>query len=354
MRILIAVRCLIRIRQIAAVGLVMMVLAIPTVTAAENNYEFLSTASGKYVPIRILDTDSMPIESSRGGSSNWGNKTLFENTAGGHLQIVYIPPGALGALNHYHVFHEWAWIMYGDFTNNESTHPDQVFGPLQRWVAGDFLDRPPYSLHGGERGRQKFMASQIGSVILIMEESAVGEGTFYVDPDCRDDTPSAEQANVCGSSYNPDYEEITHWATPRIIDTLNDMPFQPVETSPGLSIKRLVDDPSHGFRATMWFLEAGAETPEIMRAHYFKRAHQFNFIINGDLKIQAYRDANRPAETYTVGQNFLIERAPMSVFGLVGENATEGGAVWLEVTYAKGTTWANELTPIEQPNYILD
>jgi hypothetical protein len=44
----------------------------------------------------------------------------------------------------------------------------------------------------------------------------------------------------------------------------------------------------------------------------------------------------------------------MSIFGLVGENATEGGAVWLEVTYAKGTTWATELTPIEQPNYILD
>jgi hypothetical protein len=132
------------------------------------------------------------------------------------------------------------------------------------------------------------------------------------------------------------------------------MPFQPVETSPGLSIKHLVDDPAHGFRATMWFLEAGAETPEIMRAHYYKQAHQFNFVINGDLKIQAYRDSSRPAETYTVGQNYSIERAPMSIFGLVGENATEGGAVWLEVTYAKGTTWANELTPIEQPTYILD
>ena len=70
----------------------MMVLAIPTATADENNYEFLSTASGKFVPIRILDTDSMPIVSSRGGGSNFGNKTLFENAAGGTCKYFIFPP----------------------------------------------------------------------------------------------------------------------------------------------------------------------------------------------------------------------------------------------------------------------
>jgi hypothetical protein len=292
----------------------------------------------------------MPIESSRGGSNNWGDKTLFQNEkSGGHLQILYIPPGAKGALNHYHDFHEWAWIMYGDFTNNESTSPDQVYGPLQRFVAGEFLSRPARSLHGGERGCQEFMASQIGSIILIMEESDVQQGTWNVDPECRDDKTACQ-------NFNPNYKEITHWAVPRIIDTLNDMPFQPVESSPGLSIKYLVDDLLHGFRATMWYLETGAETPKIMRAHYFEQAHQFNFIINGDLKIQAYRDSTHPAEAYTVGQNYLIERAPMSVFGLAEENTTEGGAVWLEVIYAKGTSWTgdDEATPIEQPNYLFD
>ncbi len=333
-----------RILMFAVIGLVVMTLTIPTAIASENDYERTSTASDGYLPIRILDTDSMPINYDRSGSS-WGAKTLFKNEAtGGHLQMVYIPPGAPGALVHYHEFHEWAWIMYGDFTNNESTTPEQVSGPLQRFVAGDFLSRPPYSLHGGERGRQKFMASQIGSVILIMEESDVREGTWTVDPSCLGET-------TC-DHFNPDYKDITHWATPRIIDTLNEMPFQAVESSPGLSIKHLVDDPSHGFRATMWYLEAGAKTPENMRGHYFQQAHQFIFVINGDLKIQAYRDPNSPAETYTVGQNSMVDRPPMSVFGLVDENATEGGAVWLEVTYAKGTQWTDKLTPIEKPNYV--
>jgi hypothetical protein len=82
----------------------------------------------------------------------------------------------------------------------------------------------------------------------------------------------------------------------------------------------------------------------------------FNFVINGDLKIQAYSDSKQPAETYTVRQNYLVERPPMSVFGLVEENATEGGVVWLEVTYAKETSWTSddEATPIEQPNYLTD
>ena len=338
-----------RMLQIVTMGLVVTALAMPTAMADKSDYEWLSTASGSFVPVRVLDTDSMPVETRNGGNS-FGTKTLFKNnTSGGELHILYIPPGAKGALNHYHDFHEWAWIMYGDFTNNESTHPDQVYGPLQRFVAGDFLSRPPRSLHGGERGRQKFMASQIGSVILIMEESGVGAGTWRVDPECRDEESACR-------NFNPDYKKITHWATPRIIDTLNDMPFQPVESSPGLSIKHLIDDPLHGFRATMWYLEAGAKTPKTMRAHYFEQAHQFNFVINGDLKIQAYSDSKQSAETYTVGQNYLVERPPMSIFGLAEENATEGGAVWIEVTYAKGTSWTSddEVTPIEQPHYLPD
>jgi mannose-6-phosphate isomerase-like protein (cupin superfamily) len=312
-----------------------------TVFAQDKDYENLSTASGNFNAVRILDTNHMPI----GKRGSWGKKTLFDNGEAGHLQLVYIPPGAPGAYVHYHEFHEWAWIVSGDFTNNESTHPNQVSGPLQRFVAGDFLSRPPYSLHGGELGRQEFMASQIGSVILIMEEGVVSEKTFSVDPAC------AQKVNKC-YNYNDRHAEIEHWAVPRIIDTLNEMPFQAVEGSPGLKMKYLAADPLHGFRATMWYLEAGAETPEQFRPHYYEQAHQFNFIINGDLTIQTYSDGETPAESFTVSQNYSVERPPMSVFGLAKENATKGGVVWLEVTYAKGTTWTTEYTPIGEPEYV--
>ncbi len=336
-------------RQLASVGLLTVAMASPLAAEDEAQFEFLSSASGKFAPTRIVDSDAMPYKRAENSTTGWGIKMLFEAPGGGGLRMLDVPPGAEGAKVHYHDFHEWAYNIAGDFTNNESTHPDQVSGPLQRFRAGDFLSRPPFSLHGGERDRQKFMASQIGAVILIMEESGVSGGTWCVDPDCRD-LPEGSQ----GMKFNPDYKDIQYWSTPRIIDTWQDMPWQAMEEYPGLNIKHLVDDPSHGFRATMWFLEAGAATPDFMRPGYFKQAHQFNFVINGDLKVQTYSAPGKPAETYDLRQHYLLDRAPMSIAGLVAENASEGGAVWLEVTYAKGTTWTKEPTPIEQVNFVAD
>jgi hypothetical protein len=315
---------------------------------AADGFQRSSTASAPHASIRVLDSERMPVTAPN-SRSGWGTKTLFQapNDAGA-LRILYVPPGAEGAYNHYHEFHEWAYNIQGDFTNNESTTPDQVSGPLQRFREGNFLSRPPYSLHGGERGRMKFMASQIGAVILIMEEANVGKGSYTVDPAVRDKPPAQGE----GMQYNPDYKKIQHWSTPRIIDTLEKMPWQPVDSDPGLNVKYLVDDPSHGFRATMWFLQAGAKTPKRFLPHYYRQAHQMNFVINGDLSIDAYSAPGKKAETFELSKHFFVERPPMSIFGLAGNEASKGGVVWLEVTYAKGTRWTDTPTPIEQPTYF--
>src|SRR5207249_11122565 len=63
--------------------------------------------------------------------------------------------------------------------------------------------------HGGERGRMKWMASQVGAEILIMEEKDASAYSFTVDPDVR----NAETSQ--GMRYNPKYKEIQNWATPR-------------------------------------------------------------------------------------------------------------------------------------------
>lgn len=316
--------------------------------AAGSSYEQRSSADAPYASIRVLDTERMPIAGPRDGSG-WGTKTLFQAPDdNGALRILYVPPGAEGAYVHYHDFHEWAYNIAGDFTNNESTTPDQVSGPLQRFREGNFLSRPPHSLHGGEKNRQKFMASQIGAIILIMEESNVGAGSHTVDPAVRNNPPTPGK----GMQYNPDYKKIQHWSTPRIIDTLEKMPWQPVDGVAGLNVKYLVDDPSHGFRATMWFLEAGAKTPERFRPHYYKQAHQLNFVINGDLAIEASSAPGKKAESYQLSKHFFVNRPPMSIFGLADTAASRGGVVWLEVTYAKGTRWTDVPTPIEEPTWV--
>jgi len=287
----------------------------------------------------------MPIESPA-TATGWGTKTLYSGPDGEQLRILYVPPGAEGAKVHYHEFHEWAYNIAGDFTNNESTMPDQVFGPLQRFREGNFLSRPPRSLHGGERGRMKWMASQIGAEILIMEEKDASAYSFTVDPDVR----NAEASQ--GMRYNPNYKEIQNWATPRIIDTLDKMPWQPVDGAPGLNVKHLIDDPSHGFRADMWFLEAGAQTPAVFRPSYYRQAHEFDFVIAGDLAIQTQAAPADKSSLVALKKYFFVERPAMGIMGLAQSPASRTGAVWLQVTYAKGARWSESPTPIEAPNYL--
>jgi hypothetical protein len=305
-----------------------------------SSYEVRSTASPGWVPVRVLDTDKMPVLTGR-GPAGWGQKVLFENKkTGDHLTILVISPGAEGAPVHYHTFHEWAYNIAGDFTNNESTHPNQHYGPLQRFREGVFLDRPPYSLHGGERGRQPFMKSQVGATILIMEEGDVNGGTFTVEQNTT-------------MKFNPDYKQIKSWSVPRIIDTIDKMPFEPHPSVQGLEVKHLVDDQARGFRAIIRYLPAGWEgskSPDFTRAYYYKQAYQFNFVIGGDMSIQTYRAPGEKSEQIALGARFYVERAPMSIWGLAGGMVTRGGVVWLEVTYGKGTSISN--VPIEEPTYV--
>jgi hypothetical protein len=307
-----------------------------------ESYEHLTTAQAPYTAVRVVDVLKMPIEAP--GGNGWGTRTLYSGPAGEHLRILYVPPGAEGAKVHYHEFHEWAYNIAGDFTNNESTMPDEVYGPLQRFREGNFLSRPPHSLHGGEKGRMKWMASQVGAEILIMEEKDAMQYSYTVDPDVRNgDTQSGG-----GMRYNPDYKKIQNWATPRIIDTLDKMPWQPVEGSPGLNVKHLIDDPSHGFRADMWFLEAKAATPVMFEAYHYKQANEFNFVIAGDLTIETYSDDGAKPQTTALGKEFFVEHPAMSIMGLARSGATQTGAVWLQVTYASGAHWSETPSPIEE------
>jgi hypothetical protein len=289
----------------------------------------------------------MPVMGRNGANPlGWGSKVLFQGPQGGALRMLYVPPGAEGAPVHYHTFHEWAYNIQGDFTNNESTTPEN-YSILQRFREGNFLSRPPYSLHGGERGRMKWMASQIGAVILIMEESDVSGGSYTVEAPAQPPQPGG------GMPYNPDFKKITHWSTPRIIDTLEKMPWQPVPGSPGLNAKYLIDDPDHGFRATMWFLEAGAATPaRFSRPYFYKQALQLNFVIAGDLKVNLQGKPDQAATTVQLGRHAYVERPPTAIFTLPATAATAGGVVWLEVTYAKGNKWTAVTTPIEEPTFL--
>ena len=115
----------------------------------------------------------------------------------------------------------------------------------------------------------------------------------------------------------------------------------------------MVDDQVRGFRARIWQIPAGwKRSPETIfgRAYYQRQAHQFNFVLNGDIRIQAYQTPEKKAEEITVNKFFYVEHPPMSILGIANGNVTTEGCVWLQVTYGKGT--AINKVPIEAPNYI--
>jgi hypothetical protein len=67
------------------------------------------------------------------------------------------------------------------------------------------------------------------------------------------------------------------------------------------------------------------------------------------MNIQTYKAPSEKGEKITLTKYFYVERAPMSIFGLADGVVSERGCVWLETTYARGTSISN--TPIEAPNY---
>ena len=199
------------------------------------------------------------------------------------------------------------------------------------------MDRPAFSMHG-DGTRFAFMQSQMGGALYHLIE--IGTGKSY--------SPETQSPN-----YDPDNRKIKSWTVPRIIDTIEQMPWEPDDTAPGLYLKRLADDPGRGFRARLLRLEPGwnsSQSSSFARAYYFKQANQFSFILSGDLNIQTYKTPDEQAERVILEKYYHVERAPMSILGLANGQVTERGAIWFEVTYSKGTSVNN--TPIEEPTYV--
>lgn len=308
-------------------------LFIPLARAENKPYLTMTSARAPFTPVKVLDTSAMPW-SAPINELGWKAKTLYSNKdTGDHLVIIWVPIGAPGGRNHYHTFHEWAYWLTGDFVNNEYTSPLQRIGDFQQFREGVFLDRPAYSLHGGEPGR---LDSQVGGTCLIMEE---GGKTIYVTPD--------------DSNYSDEWKQVKQWTVPRIIDTISELPWEPYEGANDIGVKRLADDQVRGFRAVMWLLPAGWKATgdgQFGRAHYYKQAHQFNYILNGDLQLQCWASPEQKAEQVRLTKDFYFEKPPMAISGLAEGKVSETGCVWLQVTYAKGTSTPN--VPIEDAVYI--
>ncbi len=284
--------------------------------SGEGPAEILSVVDAPWTSAKIIDTDKMAWEADK----TWKRKLLYSNDiSGSHLMLLYTPPGWRGGVLHYHLFHEWVYVMSGDLTNHDYSSVNQKVGYMKQFREGDWLDRPAFGLHADEPGR---LPSQIGSFLIIMEE-----GTVTLSPD------------KSSPWYSEDYKKVREWTMPRIVDTIGDMPWSDEGSVDGLKVKRLADDPARGFRANLFWLPAGwksGQSRDFARAYHYEEALEFNFVLVGDMKIQPYKNPKTKAEPIELGRYSLFQRGPKCIAGLVDGVVTEEGCIWLQVTYGNG------------------
>lgn len=290
--------------------------------------EVLSQASGEWASLRIVRPEAMDWQS----GAKWDFKLLFENPeTGAHLIMLSVPPGWEGGLNHYHEWHEWAYVLSGDLTNDEFVSPDQHRGSRYQFREGDFLSRPPYSLHGIEAGG---LRSQIGCTLLIQEEGP-SQLTYGVVP--------------AHESYDERYKKVTNWSNPRLLDTIGDMRWDDMKGVPGVKVKYLMDNGN--FRARLHWVEAGFQggsVPMLASPSYLPSGRVFRYVLFGDMTVNAYKKPGAKAQAFSVEKDHMIDQGPKAIMALPEGVATQKGCVWLQVEYGDERGVVSE-KPIAMP-----
>jgi len=311
-----------------------------TWAAVDSAYTISTRASGGHAAAVVIRTIEMPWSELEGGRG-WRTKKLFENPAtGDRLSVMYMPADSLVAKVRYRDSHEWAYWLSGDFVSNEYSVLRQRIGPFTefredmlfnqpiRFREGMFLDRPPYSLHGHESGR---LGTRAGASFLIMEEG----GRSVVLPG--------------ETGCSDEFKSVKEWASPVVIDTASGQPWEEDPSAEGVMVKHLVENEREGFRAVLRRLPHGwrsSQARAFAAPYYYERAHEFNFVLAGDMRLRAWAAPGKPAETFHVTRYNLVERAPTCILGLADGVVSETGCIWLEVTYGEGTSLPS--TPIEE------
>lgn len=287
--------------------------------------------------LTVVDVDAFPDDEHPRFHSQ--SKSIFRGPGGASLiwarfnpRFDDLPPGSpLG--RHYHHFHEWALVLEGDYVIHEPVSPRQKHGPLYQFVEGTWLDRPAYSIHGGTWALGG-MRSQRPCTLLIFEEGdgsvvTLGADGDHFKPDFPDSKPSP---------YLPDWASVPSFANPWIVNSGSQLEWEPDEDQPGRWVKWLSDDSERGFRARLIMVAPGWSSQASANAAWYEKANRFLYVVWGDLNIQQYDDAGSASALLSASSDWFIHQPPRALFSHGQGPVSEGGAIWLEVTYADGIT----------------
>lgn len=289
--------------------------------------------SRSWQPMRIVDVNAMDWDDSWAGLRGTSKgKKLFSNDSGAFMLFVEFDQGwdAINKGRHFHDFHEWGFVLEGDFLIYEFVSPTQKKGSLYTMRPGTWMSRLPFSIHGNRADAMEHQQVTPGSKQLVFVE---GGKNYVLDPDHK--------------WYRPDWKNVTEFTHPRFQNTAlpGVMEWEESLELPGAKVKWLNDDIDGGFRSQLVYVPAGWSRPDGPQKSYFEKAQRFAYVLFGDLKVLLTNGPKDKGKNITLRKDFFIDQPPMSIWGWGEGPLTEKGAMWLEVTYAEGVRWGNG--PIE-------
>lgn len=292
-----------------------------------------STADGEWSALQIVNVNELPYdEAPRFGAKS---KTFFRSDKGTFIHAKWSPTwgtemrsGGMGS--HYHLWNEWAYILKGDLVIQEPVSPYQRNGAMYRYVQGTWLDRPPYTLHGGGWATGG-LRSQNPNTLILFEE---GDGSVVtVGPNGKHYKPDFPEAP---DPYEPDWQAVEQFGRPWIVDSGSALEWEQDPVVAGRLLKWLSDDEKEGFRARLVKIPPGWSAPEGSQKSYFDQADRMRYVLYGDMLVWQFDDPAAAGTPVRVSEDFYIHQSPRSIWGYGAGPVTEEGAVWLEVTYARG------------------
>ena len=282
------------------------------------------------VDVNALEWDERFRMGKKGTSTG---KLLYRNDSGAIMFYVQFAPGwdAETKDRHYHDFHEWGYVLEGDFILYEFVSPEQTMGSLVDMRPGTWMDRPAYSIHGNRADAMQRQKVTPGSLQLLFAE---GGKTISLNPNSK--------------MYSDEWREVKQFTNAHFQDTATTeaMEWEEDVELPGVSVKWLSDDWQGGFRARLRYAPPGWTHPRAPERTYFEKAQRFIYVLYGDMKVRTSEGPNDAGRNMTITKDSFIDQPPRSIWGWDTDPVTNSGCMWLEVTYAEGTRIGNG--PIEE------
>ena len=254
------------------------------------------------------------------------------------------PPSA----PHYHPFWEMGYTLRGDSVMMEPLSPDQLNPMYYHKKEGGWMTRPPGGLHGGGiRGGKK---SQMPYYLLLYEE---GDGSVItLGPSNFGPKADQYQPDFPGRKpdpYVPDWKAVSDYTKPYFVDTIEDLEWADDPDVPGRFVKWIDDSKAEGFRAQLVKIPPGWKAPPGYK-EYFESANRLRYMVWGDMKVWSFDGPAADGKAVRVQEDGFIYQPPRSIWGYGPGSVSDKGAIWLEMTWAKGLTHGGG--PIEKPKIL--